>query len=89
MFAIALDILTALLALSLILCFRRLYLGPDVPNRTVAFDLITLHMVGLVALFAMRHDTPTMLDIVLITAVLGFLGTVLLARYMEQASSEE
>ncbi len=89
MFAIALDLLTGLLAISLTLCFARLYRGPDVPNRTVAFDLITLHMVGLVALFAIRHQTPPMLDIMLVTAVLGFLGAVLLARYMEEASSEE
>jgi multisubunit Na+/H+ antiporter MnhF subunit len=60
-----------------------------VPNRTVAFDLIALHTVGLVALFAIRNEAPDLLDIALVTAVLGFLGTVLLARYLEQSNSSE
>lgn len=89
LFAVILDVFIGLLSLSLALCFVRLYRGPDVPNRTVAFDLIALHAVGLVALFAIRHGAPPLLDITLVTAVLGFLGTVLLARYLEQTQSEE
>jgi multicomponent Na+:H+ antiporter subunit F len=88
MFTIAMDILVVLLSASLALCFVRLYRGPDVPNRTVAFDLIALHAVGLIALFAMRNQAPSLLDITLVTAVLGFLGTVLLARYLEQSSKK-
>jgi multisubunit Na+/H+ antiporter MnhF subunit len=88
-FELGLDILIGLLSLSLALCFVRLYRGPDVPNRTVAFDMIALHTVGLVALFAIRNGAPPLLDIMLVTAVLGFLGTVLLARYLEQGQLEE
>jgi multicomponent Na+:H+ antiporter subunit F len=83
------DLMLGLLTISLVLCFIRLYLGPDVPNRTVAFDLIAMHAVGLAAVFAMRNQAPPLLDITLVTAVLGFLGTVLLARYLEQADPEE
>lgn len=89
MFTVAMDILIALLSVSLALCFVRLYFGPDVPNRTSAFDLTALHAVGLVALFAMRNQAPSLLDITLVTAVLGFLGTVLLARYLEQSNRED
>ncbi|RIK38062.1 MAG: hypothetical protein DCC55_22325 [Chloroflexi bacterium] len=88
-FAIGIGVLLVLLTLSFALSFVRLTIGPDVPNRTVAFDLIALHAVGLVALIAIRHDAPPLLDIALVTAVLGFLGTVLLARYLEQAQDEE
>jgi multicomponent Na+:H+ antiporter subunit F len=88
-FAWSLDGLIVVLTVSLALCFVRLYRGPDVPNRTVAFDLIALHTVGLVALFAIRNEAALLLDIALVTAVLGFLGTVLLARYLEQASNGE
>jgi multicomponent Na+:H+ antiporter subunit F len=88
-FTFGLDILMAWLSLSLALCFVRLYRGPDAPNRTVAFDLIALHTVGLIALFAIRTEAALLLDITLVTAVLGFLGTVLLARYLEQTEGEE
>lgn len=88
-FLLTLDILLALLGLSLAFCFVRLYRGPDVPNRTVAFDLIALHAVGLIALWAIRNDAPVLLDITLVTAVLGFLGTLVLAHYLERAGHEE
>ena len=80
-----LDVLLAGLAISLLLCFVRLYLGPNPPNRTVAFDTIAIHAVGIMALFAMRSDSPALLDGALVTAVLGFVGTMILARYMERA----
>lgn len=88
-FSLSLDVLIGLLALSLSLCFLRLYWGPDVPNRTVAFDLISLHAVGLVALFAIRNEAAPLLEITLVTAVLGFLGTVLLARYLEYSETQD
>jgi multisubunit Na+/H+ antiporter MnhF subunit len=36
----------------------------------------------------MRNQAPSLLDITLVTAVLGFLGTVLLARYLEQSNKK-
>ena len=83
-FQFALEILLALLSISLILCFVRLYWGPDVPDRAVAFDLITSHAIGLFALFSVYNGSPTLLDGAIIITVLGFLGTVMLARYLEQ-----
>ncbi len=50
------------LALSLLLCFVRLYLGPNPPNRTVAFDTIAIHAVGIIALIAMASNAPALLD---------------------------
>jgi multisubunit Na+/H+ antiporter MnhF subunit len=84
-FASVLDILIFVLVISLFICFIRLAIGPDVPNRTVAFDAIAVHAVAIVALFAMRNASPVLLDVAIVTAVLGFLGTTMLARYLEQA----
>lgn len=85
-FQIGIELLLALLSLSFVLCFVRLYLGPDVPDRTVAFDLISTHAVGLFALFAIRNDSFFLLDGAIVTAMLGFLGTLMLARYLERDS---
>ena len=81
----ALDVLIGILSISFLLCFIRLYIGPDVPNRTVAFDTIAVHAVGIVALFGVRIDAPALVDVAIVTAVLGFLGTTMLARYLERA----
>lgn len=80
-----LDLLLTVLGASLIICFVRLYRGPNPPNRTVAFDVIALHAVGMMALEAMRYHSPVLLDAAIVTAVLGFVGTVMLARYLEQS----
>lgn len=79
-----LDLLILVLVISLALAFIRLYLGPDVPNQTVAFDSIAVHTVSIIALFAIRNGTPSLLDVAIVTAVLGFLGTTMLARYLER-----
>lgn len=85
MFEQSMQVLISLLCISLLLTFVRLYLGPNTPNRTVAFDAIAVHAVGIFALFAIYIDSPVLLDGAIITAVLGFLGTTMLARYLEQA----
>lgn len=80
-----LELMISVLGVSLALCFIRLYRGPDVPNRTVAFDVIAIHAVGILALFSVMIDAPALLDVAIVTAVLGFLGTTMLARYLERA----
>jgi len=81
----ALDVLLIIMSISLLICFVRLYLGPDVPDRANAFDLITVHAMGLFGLVAMRFEASSLLDGAIITAVLAFLGTVMLARYLENS----
>lgn len=78
------DLLLLIMGISMSISFIRFYLGPDVPNRTVAFDSIAVHTVGMIALFAIRNGTPLILDVAIVTAVLGFLGTTMLARYLER-----
>ena len=40
LFELGMEVLIILLTFSMVICFYRLIVGPDVPNRTVAFDLI-------------------------------------------------
>ncbi|MCS6827121.1 MAG: monovalent cation/H+ antiporter complex subunit F [Caldilinea sp.] len=84
-----LEVLLAIMAFSLMICFVRLYLGPNPPNRTVAFDTITSHAIGIFALLAMRSKEAALLDAAIVTAVLGFVGTVMLARYIEQSNLQD
>ena len=84
----SLDVLITFLMISMLLASWRLYLGPDTPNRTVAFDLIAIHAVGIIALFSIRLGSSYLLDVAIITAVLGFLGTMMLARYLERSAQE-
>jgi len=56
MFELWMEGLMALVSLSMAICFGRLYMGPATPDRTVAFDLISVHAVGLLVLASMRFE---------------------------------
>ena len=88
-FTTGIDVLITLLAISLAICFVRLSLGPDVPNRAVAFDLSSVNAVCIFVLFAVRSRNFVLLEGATVTAVLGFLGTMMFARYLERSRSIE
>jgi len=77
------DVLLALLALGMLLAFVRLVRGPSLPDRVVALDLITAIGVAVAGLYAAMHDEPVYLDLAIVLALIGFVGTVAFARYLE------
>lgn len=80
----ALLVLMAVTGLAMCLSLIRLLLGPTTPDRAVSFDQMGLQAVALILLTAMLLRRSDLVDIAIVTSVLGFLGTFLLARYMEQ-----
>ncbi len=79
---LALDFATLAVALAMVLCGVRLFRGPDMPDRILAFDTLYINVVALVILLGIRWQTEMMFEAALIVAMLGFVGTVALARYM-------
>ncbi|MBR4165797.1 MAG: cation:proton antiporter [Lachnospiraceae bacterium] len=68
----------------LALClFYRLIKGPSVVDRAVSADSIDILSDMALILFALYSGRGIYLDIALVTAVLGFIGSVLIARYLE------
>jgi multicomponent Na+:H+ antiporter subunit F len=88
LFDAIIELLILLMTISLAICFIRLYIGPNVPNRTLAFDTIAVHAVGILALYAILDRASSLLTVAFVTAVLGFLGTTMLARYLERSAEE-
>lgn len=79
---IALDFATLAVALAMVLCSVRLFRGPQVPDRILALDTLYINVVALVILLGIRWRTGLMFEAALIVAMLGFVGTVALARYV-------
>lgn len=80
----AVNIGFVLLMLSMALAFVRLWLGPSLPDRVVALDLITILAVAYCALFAIAADEQAFLDVAIALALVAFLATVSLARFAER-----
>jgi multicomponent Na+:H+ antiporter subunit F len=83
-FATGLMIVFAMLVIALFFAFARLVRGPSLPDRVVALDLLSLVAVGITTTHAVAADQPVYLDVVIVIALLSFLGTVAFARYVEK-----
>ena len=82
-FAIAYLLLVAATAMFLV----RLLRGPDVVDRIIALDGVLVSILGAVLVEASRTDSAFAIDTVLVVALLSFVGTGVLARYVEQKGS--
>lgn len=82
--------LSALLVLvSAILTTYRLCRGPSLADQVVALDLITLLTLCGIAIGAVVTREALLLDAALAIALISFLGTVALARYVERRRGSE
>ena len=73
-----------ILCVAMALAALRLVLGPSLPDRVVALDLLTVLAVAFCALFGIVADEPAFLDVAIALALVAFLATVALARYAER-----
>jgi multicomponent Na+:H+ antiporter subunit F len=64
----------------------RLLRGPTLADRIVAIDMLVVLAIGFIAVFAARTGQTAVLDAAAVLALIGFLGTVALARYLEGGS---
>lgn len=79
----AVAVLFGLLALAAVLAFARLVLGPSIPDRVVALDLLAAIGVAICALAAVAFERLVFLDVAMLLALIAFVGTVAFARFVE------
>ena len=72
-----------LLALSIALAVVRVWRGPTAGNSAVAGDLIFFAFIGAVAVVGVVLSIDAVMDVILISALLGFLSALSLARLMQ------
>jgi multisubunit Na+/H+ antiporter MnhF subunit len=67
---------------SAVLCLYRIGIGPRTADRAVAFDTLSMVLVGIVCLLCMLWESTLYFDAVWIITLVGFLGTAAIARYL-------
>lgn len=75
-----------ILALSGALCLLRVALGPSMAERIVASDTLTVVVVASLAVEAARSRSGLNSTVLVVVALVGFLGTSFLARFIEKDS---
>jgi len=82
MLSLALDITLAIVAVSMALCFLRLAAGPGLPDRILALDTLGINAIAFLVVFGMRAHSSVYFDAALLIAMMGFAGTIALAKYL-------
>jgi multicomponent K+:H+ antiporter subunit F len=82
MLSAVIPIAAALVAIALLISLWRLVRGPSAIDRVLALDTLYVDMVALVVLYGIARDTSLYFEAVLLIAMLGFVGTVALSKYL-------
>jgi len=75
--------------LALLLTLYRLLRGPSAVDRALALDTLYVNTIALLIMFGIAIDDNIYLEAALVIAMLGFVGTVALARYLARGEVVE
>ncbi len=70
-------------------CLFRIVRGPTVADRMVAIDIFGILVVGICAVLTIKTGRGFIIDIGLAWAILSFIGTVALAKYLTGRKLDE
>ena len=68
-------------------CMVRLGIGPTAADRAVALDTINTLVVATMVLLGAAFNLVVLLDVALVYALLSYVGTLYIARYLERGLS--
>lgn len=82
MLEISINIALGAIGLSMALTLYRLIKGPDAPDRIVALDTLYVNAVALLIVLGIQDSSSIYFEAALLIALMGFVATVALARYL-------
>ncbi|UYG08475.1 K+/H+ antiporter subunit F [Halomonas sp. M4R1S46] len=82
MLDIALKISLALILMAIVLNAFRLTIGPSMPDRILALDTMYVNSIALIVLMGLWLNTKTYFEAALLIAMLGFISTVAVCKYL-------
>jgi len=82
MLTTAVPVAFTLFTLALLLNVWRLWRGPAAPDRILALDTLYINTIALLVLLGIHLDTTAYFEAALLIAMMGFVGTVALCKYL-------
>ena len=77
------TIYLVIVGFGVVLCLLRMLKGPTAPDRAVALDTSVTVTTALLVLIGFIFHRQVYLDVSLVYAVLTFVGSIAIARYLE------
>ncbi len=81
-FDAAISLSFFLILLALVFSFYRLVKGPSMPDRILALDTLYINTIALIILLGIYLGSVLYFEAALFIAVMGFVGTVALSRFI-------
>lgn len=82
MLAVSIQIALTLVTAAVVMSFWRLLRGPDTPDRILALDTLYVNTIALLVLFGIYLGSALFFEAALLIALMGFIGTVALCKYL-------
>ncbi|MCD6595529.1 hypothetical protein J7L68_07640 [bacterium] len=83
------NILIYVLLFSVALCIYRMGKGPTPPDRAVTLDILGTLMVGFCAILALITGKDFYMNIAISWALLSYVGSIAIAKFLENRSFDE
>ncbi|MDD4126757.1 MAG: monovalent cation/H+ antiporter complex subunit F [Methanomicrobium sp.] len=74
--------ISVILAALILFAMIRLFLGPEISDRVVAFDTINTLTVALMIMLGVAFSELFFVEIAIVYAILSFVGTLFIAKYI-------
>jgi multicomponent Na+:H+ antiporter subunit F len=82
--AVAVEAVLVLSAALTLFVGYRVIRGPTTPDRVVALDTVGTNVVAIAVLYAVLTGQAFFVDVSLVLAIIGFLTTIAVARYVTE-----
>lgn len=80
--AMTYEIPVYLLLIASAFCIFRIARGPSIPDRVIATDAFVSIIISIMVLLSLETN-DFLMDIAIVYAVLGFLGTIAISKFLE------
>ncbi len=71
-----------MISIALLLNLWRLLRGPAIPDRIVALDTMYINSIALIILYGLLMGSPLYFEAALLIAMLGFVSTVAVCKFL-------
>ncbi len=82
MLSTVLPLVTVLTSVALVLNAIRLVIGPSTADRILALDTLYINAIALIVLLGLHFSSDMYFEAALLIAMLGFVSTAALAKYL-------
>ena len=78
----AISLAMGLFVLAWLLNLGRLIFGPSLPDRVLALDTMYINSIALIVLYGIQQDSKLYFEAAMLIALIGFVSTVAVAKYI-------